>query len=108
MLSRYQAEQIQSTRQGTLYSVCSRLINLISPTDVSAHGIKMFSGINKNPSMRSILNTVCSSYLKHPASAELLAAHSTEGWARWTEPCQSCWSPSLCCQTNKSLTDKGF
>lgn len=39
--------------------------------------------------MKSMLNTVCSSYLKHPASEEMLAAHSAERWARWNEPCRS-------------------
>lgn len=41
-------------------------------------------------SVKSRLNTVCSSYLKHPASEEILAAHSAERWARWNEPCRSC------------------
>lgn len=28
--------------------------------------------------LKSMLNTVCGSYLKHPASEEMLAAHSAE------------------------------
>ncbi|KAI9532193.1 hypothetical protein NQZ68_034399 [Dissostichus eleginoides] len=31
--------------------------------------------------MKSMLNTVCRSYLKHPAREEMLAAHSAERWA---------------------------
>lgn len=44
--------------------------------------------------MKSMLNTVCRSYLKHPAREEMLAAHSAERWARWSKAYQS-YGPHL-------------
>lgn len=48
---------------------------------------------------------MCSSYLKHPASEEMLAAHSAERWARRNEPCRSYGLQLTVPKKNEGLTD---
>lgn len=55
--------------------------------------------------LRSMLNTVCGSYLMHAASEGMLAAHRAETWARWNKPCRSYRAHLARCQTSDGLID---
>lgn len=57
--------------------------------------------------MKRLLNTVCSSYLMHPASEEILAAHRG-AMGQVEQTMSALWFSSHCCQTNDGLIDTGF